>query len=210
MRDQLLRCAVQEKPYPENGGFYGMGALREMGLRKSRHSGDWRTKSEFKNTEEEFVQPLRGTDTVLQKGTTIRGAGGERTSSAKTGDGAGGGFQEPKGGQAPTSHNVAIIRSLGSSLALPKSVQERRVFEEVSATGFPLFCRATQIQVAYSSHCASLFCNAGTRRASQPRCLSRVGNPLCVQGLPDIHYAISALFLWACPVAVDHAQSCRE
>lgn len=121
-----------EKPYPENGGFYGLGALREMGLRKSRHSGDWRTKSEFQNKEEEFVQPLRGTDTIFQKGTTIRGAGGERTSSAKTGDGLGGGFQEPQGGQAPTSHNVAIIRSLGSSLALPKSVQERRVFEEVS------------------------------------------------------------------------------
>ena len=23
-----------EKPYPDNGGFYGVGALREMGLRK--------------------------------------------------------------------------------------------------------------------------------------------------------------------------------
>jgi hypothetical protein len=148
VRDRLLRCAVQEKPYPENGGFYGLGALREMGLRKSRHSGDWRTKSEFKNAEEEFVQPLRGTDTVFQKGTTIRGAGGERTSSAKTGDGAGGSFQEPKGGQAPTSQNVAIIRTLGNSLALPKSVQERRVFEEVSTTQLSASFLFRQLQVA--------------------------------------------------------------
>ena len=122
-----------ERPYPDNGGFYGLGSLREMGLRKSRHSGDWRTKSQFQNKEEEFTQPLRGYDTVLEKGITIRGAGGQRLPAAKTGDGVSGAFQEPSGGQASTAQNVAIIRSLGKSLALPQSVAERRTFEEVSS-----------------------------------------------------------------------------
>ena len=121
-----------EKPYPENGGFYGVGSLREMGMRKSRHSGDWRTKSTFQNKEEEFNQPLKGSDTVLEKGITIRGAGGLRVPTAKTGDGVGGAFQEPKGGYAGTAQNIALIRSLGATLMLPKSVQERRTFEEVS------------------------------------------------------------------------------
>jgi len=121
-----------EKPYPENGGFYGIGALREMGLRKSRHSGDWRTKSEFRNKEEEFSQPLKGHDTVLEKGITIRGAGGQRLPSTKTGDGAGGAYQEPSGGKASTAQNVALIRGLAKSLALPQSVAARRTFEEVS------------------------------------------------------------------------------
>lgn len=123
-----------EKPYPENGGFYGVGSLREMGLRKSRHSGDWRTKSAFQNKEEEFSQPLKGSDTVLEKGITIRGAGGQRVPTAKTGDGDMGAFREPQGGQASTAANVVLIRSLGKSLAPPKSVLERRTFDEVSAT----------------------------------------------------------------------------
>jgi len=142
------RDAVQrsmEKPYPDNGGFYGVGSLREMGLRRSRHSGDWRSKSEFQNKEEEFVQPLKGTDTVLFKGTTIRGAGGLRIPTAKTGGGGPfddiqrgirveGGFQTPAEGlivKASSSVNVSIIRSLGKSLAMPKSILERRTFDEV-------------------------------------------------------------------------------
>ena len=131
----VYRQSVQksmEKPYPENGGFYGVGSLREMGMRKSRHSGDWRTKSTFQNKEEEFNQPLKGSDTVLEKGITIRGAGGVRVPTAKTGDGAGSAFQEPMGGHAGTAQNIALIRSLGKTLTLPQSVQERRTFEEVS------------------------------------------------------------------------------
>ena len=123
-----------EKPYPDNSGFYGYGALREMGLRKSRHSGDWRSKSMFDNKEENFVQPLKGSETVLLRGTNIRGGGGDRQPSTKTGDGEAAEFREPEGGRAPTSHNLAIIRSLGQSLGLPQAVQERRAFEEELAS----------------------------------------------------------------------------
>ena len=123
-----------EKPYPDNSGFYGYGALREMGLRKSRHSGDWRSKSMFENKEENFVQPLKGSETVLLRGTNIRGGGGDRQPSTKTGDGEAAEFREPEGGRAPTSHNLAIIRSLGQSLGMPQAVQERRAFEEELAS----------------------------------------------------------------------------
>jgi len=87
-----------------------------MGLRKSRHSGDWRTKSSFQNKEEEFSQPLKGTDTVLEKGITIRGAGGLRVPAAKTGDGVVGTFKEPMGGQASTSAKLHSSGALASRL----------------------------------------------------------------------------------------------
>ena len=88
----------------------------------------------FDNKEENFVQPLKGSETVLLRGTNIRGGGGNRQPSTKTGDGEAAEFREPEGGRAPTSHNLAIIRSLGQSLGLPQAVQERRAFEEELAS----------------------------------------------------------------------------
>jgi len=224
-----------EKPYPENGGFYGIGALREMGLRKSRHSGDWRTKSEFRNKEEEFSQPLKGHDTVLEKGITIRGAGGQRLPSTKTGDGAGGAYQEPSGGKASTAQNVALIRSLAQSLALPQSVAARRTFEEVS-----VLCCESRTAVSNASRgiifrlpralcwrcphwscpqildslnaeraCRFVLC-PGARGASQTERLPGVGGPVRVQDVSLIHNSVPCIYIWAGALGVNHGESGSE
>lgn len=119
------------RPYPEHGGFYGMGSLVEMGLRRSRHTGDFRTKSEFQNKEESFRQPLRGLDTTLEPGLTIRGTGGQRKPRTVTGDGEQAIFNSPPSGtgRATTEDNLQLIRSLGTHLSLPKQVALRRAFE---------------------------------------------------------------------------------
>ncbi|KAJ1492976.1 hypothetical protein T484DRAFT_1879875, partial [Baffinella frigidus] len=127
-REHIQRTML--KPYPEHGGFYGMGSLVEMGLRRSRHTGDFRTKSEFQNKEESFRQPLRGLDTLLEPGLTIRGTGGERKPRDRTGDGELAVFQTPsEAGRASTEQNLELIRSLGKKLTLPKQVLLRRQFE---------------------------------------------------------------------------------
>ena len=104
---------TMEKPYPDNGGFYGLGCLREAGLRRSRHTGDFRTKSEFLNKEEAYLQPLRGHETVLDRGLTIRSSGGSRKPSAAPDDVLNrGGNWQPSGIQQPSENNLAIIRSV--------------------------------------------------------------------------------------------------
>jgi hypothetical protein len=97
-------------------GFYGMGCLREMGLRRSKHVGDWRTHSTFKNKEEEFRQPLKGLDTVLEKGLTIRSSGGIRKPGSAVGE-TESEFDEPQKGRATIRQNISIIR-LPSFLSL--------------------------------------------------------------------------------------------
>ena len=104
---------TMEKPYPDNGGFYGLGCLREAGLRKSRHTGDFRTKSEFINKEETFRQPLKGHETVLDRGLTIRSSGGSRKPSAAADDVLNrGGNWEPNNAKQTSESNLAIIRSV--------------------------------------------------------------------------------------------------
>ena len=99
---------TMEKPYPDNGGFYGLGCLREAGLRRSRHTGDFRMKSEFVNKEENFRQPLRGQETVLDRGLTIRSSGGSRRPSGDVVNRNG--LWEPNKTQQSADSNLAIIR----------------------------------------------------------------------------------------------------
>ena len=102
---------TMEKPYPDNGGFYGLGCLREAGLRRSRHTGDFRTKSEFMNKEETFRQPLKGHETVLDRGLTLRSSGGSRKPSAASDDFINrGGNWEPSSTHQPTENNLLVIR----------------------------------------------------------------------------------------------------
>jgi hypothetical protein len=103
---------TMEKPYPDNGGFYGLGCLREAGLRRSRHTGDFRTKSEFVNKEETFRQPLKGHETVLDRGLTIRSSGGTRRPSGAPDDANGDGLWEPSKAQQSAESNIFIIRSV--------------------------------------------------------------------------------------------------
>ena len=98
-----------ERPYPDNGGFYGMGCLREMGLRKSRHVGDFRTKSEFLNKEEGFRQPLRGHETILERGIVLRNTGGLRK-PLEASDSAARDSLQPSTAPIPEEVNLAIIR----------------------------------------------------------------------------------------------------
>ena len=103
-------------------GFYGMGCLREMGLRRSKHVGDWRTHSTFKNKEEEFRQPLKGLDTILEKGLTIRSSGGIRKPGSAVGE-TESEFDEPQKGRATIRQNISIIRLLSFlSLSLSPSL----------------------------------------------------------------------------------------
>jgi hypothetical protein len=82
-----------------------------MGLRRSKHVGDWRTHSTFKNKEEEFRQPLKGLDTVLEKGLTIRSSGGIRKPGSAVGE-TESEFDEPQKGRATIRQNISIIRLL--------------------------------------------------------------------------------------------------
>lgn len=88
-----------------------MGCLREMGLRRSKHIGDWRTHSTFVNKEEEFRQPLKGLDTVLERGLTLRSSGGSRKPGSAMGESEGF-FDEPAAGRASVMQNIQIIRYL--------------------------------------------------------------------------------------------------
>ena len=86
-----------------------MGCLREMGLRRSKHTGDWRTHSRFVNKEEEFSQPLRGMDTVLDRGLTLRSSGGQRKPGSAVGETLGL-FDEPEEQRVSIRKNIALIR----------------------------------------------------------------------------------------------------
>ncbi len=67
-------------------------------------------KSEFVNKEETYRQPLRGHETVLDRGLTIRSSGGSRRPSGAPDDVIG--LLEPNKMQQSAESNIAIIRSV--------------------------------------------------------------------------------------------------